>query len=390
VTVYLDHAASAPVRPEAAAAHTDALAHVGNPASVHAAGREVRARLEGARERLAAALDAHPTEVVFTAGGTEAVNLAIKGLAWRGLAAGRHRVLGTRAEHAASLDTLEWLDGRGHGGRTIQVEYAEVDETARVRLAALIERIIAGGPRDVALVSLLWAQNELGSIERVDAIADRLAELGVPLHWDAVAAVGRVPVRFRETGATALSLSGHKLGAPIGTGALLVRRGHEPEALLHGGAQQPGRSGTVDVAGAAALAVAVELAVAELEAESARLRELGERLRAGILAADPSARLSGPSAWSERLPGHVHVTFPGLVGETLLFVLDQAGFSVSVGSACRAGVNAPSEVLLAAGRDPAAARSGLRVTLGRTSTDDEVTAFLAALPGALELARAAS
>src|SRR5690606_29570260 len=196
--------------------------------------------------------------------------------------------------------------------------------------------------------------NELGTIERTDEIADLCAETGVPLHWDAVAAIGKAPVSFRRSGATALSLSGHKLGAPIGTGALLVRRGHEPEALLHGGGQQPGRSGTVDVAGAVALALAVELAVAELGMESARLHALGERLRTGILAAAPNARLSGPADPAERLPGHVHATFPGLVGETLLYVLDSVGFEVSVGSACRAGVNEPSQALLATGLDEAA------------------------------------
>lgn len=390
MTIYLDHAASTPVRPEVAAAHAEALARVGNPSSVHAAGRAARARLEEARERLAATLEAHPTEVVFTSGGTESVNLAIKGLAWRGLAAGRDRVLSGRAEHAASLDALAWLDGRSHAGGTARVELLDVDAEARVPLAALAARIEAGGTRRVALLSLLWAHNELGTIERTDEIADLCAETGVPLHWDAVAAIGKAPVSFRRSGATALSLSGHKLGAPIGTGALLVRRGHEPEALLHGGGQQPGRSGTVDVAGAVALALAVELAVAEREAACARLGALGERLRAGIVEAVPNARLTGPADPAERLPGLVHATFPGLIGETLLFVLDQAGFAVSVGSACRAGVNEPSHVLLAAGLDEAAARSGLRISLGRTSTRDEVDAFLAALPRAVELARAAA
>ena len=390
MSVYLDHAASAPVRPEVAAAHAEALASVGNPSSVHAAGRAARARLEEAREQLGAALGAHPTEVVFTAGGTESVNLAIKGLAWRGLALGRDRVLSTRAEHAASLDALEWLDGRAFDGRTLTVDFVEVDESARVRLDALAARIESGGTRRVALLSLLWAHNELGAVERTDEIADRCAEAGVPLHWDAVAAVGRLQVDFRGSGATALSLSGHKLGAPVGTGALLVRRGHEPEALLHGGAQQHGRSGTVDVAGAIALALAVDLAVASLEKEAVRLRALGERLRAGILETVPNAQLSGPPDAAERLPGLVHARFPGLSGETLLFLLDQEGFAVSVGSACRAGVSEPSEALLATGLDAAMARAGLRISLGRTTTVDEVDAFLRVLPAAVERARAAN
>lgn len=385
MSVYLDHAASAPVRPEALAAYTAALAEVGNPSSTHAHGRAARAALEDARERLAAALEAHPTEVVFTSGGTEAVNLAIKGLTWRGLPGGRNRVVTSPAEHPATLDAVAWLETQG-----ASVDVVPVDAEARVRLDALEDRIEAGGTRSVAVLSLLWASNEVGTIERTDAIADLCAELGVPLHWDAIAAVGKVPVSFRRSGATALSVSGHKLGAPIGTGALLVRRGHEPEALLHGGGQQAGRSGTVDVAGASALAVAAELAVAELGAEAARLRELGEALRHGVAAAVPDAVLGGPADPEGRLPGHVHATFPGVLGETLLFLLDAAGFSASVGSACRAGVAEPSHVLLAMGRDEVGARSGLRVTLGRTSTRDDVAAFLRALPEAVARARAAA
>ena len=385
MSVYLDHAASAPVRPEAAEAFTRALAEVGNPSSTHAHGRAARARLEDARERLAAAMDAHPTEVVFTSGGTESVNLAIKGLYWRGLPAGRDRVVSSTAEHPATLDALDWLRGQGAG-----VDLVPVDGEARLDLAALDRVVEAGGTRRVAVLSLLWASNEVGTVERSDPIADLCAALGVPLHWDAIAAVGKTPISFRRSGATALSLSGHKLGAPIGSGALLVRRGHEPEALQHGGQQQPGRSGTVDVAGAAALAVAVELAVAEQADEATRLTALGERLRDGLLAAVPDARISGPEDPAARLPGHVHATIPGVLGETLLFVLDRAGCSVSVGSACRAGVAEPSHVLLAMGRDTAEARSGLRLTLGRTSTTADVDAFLAAIAPAVAVARAAA
>ncbi len=382
MNVYLDHAASAPVRREALEAYTSALATVGNPSSTHANGRAARSLLEDARERLAAALDAHPTEVVFTAGGTEAVNLAVKGLYWRGLPGGRDRIVSSPAEHPATIEALDWLRGKGAA-----VDLAPVDAEARVRLDALLP--LLEGRRDVAVLSLLWASNEVGTIERTDRVADLCAELGVPLHWDAIAAVGKVPVSFRRSGATALSLSGHKLGAPIGTGALLVRRGNEPEALLHGGGQQTGRSGTVDVAGASALAVAAELAVAELPGEAARLDALGERLRAGVRSTVPDAVLSGPEEPTERIPGHVHATIPGVLGETLLFVLDQAGYSVSVGSACRAGVNEPSQVLLAMGRGEAEARSGLRITLGRDTSAADVGAFLVALPAAVAQARAA-
>jgi len=381
VSVYLDHAASAPVLPAAAAAHAEALGRVGNPSSIHADGRAARALLEEARERFAVVADAHPTEVVFTAGGTESVNTAVKGMLWSA-EPGRDRVIVSPAEHHATLDAVEWLAGRG-----ARVDLVPVDGVGRVRVDELGRMIEAGGTRAVAVLSLLWANNEIGTVEDTDAVADLAAEVGAPLHWDAVAAFGRVPVSFRRSGATAMSISGHKLGAPIGTGALLVRRGAEPAALVHGGGQQPARSGTMDVAGAVALAVAAEAAVAELASEERRLRALSERIARGIAREVPDAALTGDPV--RRLPGHVHATFPGLLGETLLFVLDQAGFSVSVGSACRAGVAEPSHVLLAIGLDEAAARSALRVTLGRSTTEAEVDAFLAALPAAVAAARAA-
>jgi len=384
VNVYLDHAASAPVLPEAAAAYAEALGRVGNPSSIHADGRAARALLEDARERLAAVADAHPTEVVFTSGGTESVNIAVKGLLWAGGAGGdgRDRIVTSPAEHHATLDAVEWLANRG-----ARVDLVPVDGVGRVVLPELARVIEEGGTRSVAVLSLLWANNEIGTIEDTDAVADLAAEVGAPLHWDAVAAFGHVPISFRRSGATALSLSGHKFGAPIGTGAILVRRGAVPEALTHGGGQQSARSGTMDVAGAVALAVAAESAATAMESEDLRLRALSGGLARAIAREFPDASLSGDVAG--RLPGHVHATFPGLLGETLLFVLDQAGYSVSVGSACRAGVAEASHVLLALGLDDAAARSALRVSLGRRTTQADVDGLIAALPAAVAAARAA-
>jgi len=381
VNVYLDHAASTPVLPEAASAYAEALGRAGNPSSTHADGRAARALLEEARERFAAVADAHPTEVVFTSGGTESVNIAVKGLLWAA-GDGRDRVLTSPAEHHATLDAVDWLAARG-----ARVDLVPVDGVGRVVVPELARIIEAGGTRSVAVLSLLWANNEIGTIEDVDAVADLAAEVGAPLHWDAVAAFGHVPISFRRSGATALSLSGHKLGAPVGTGAILVRRGAVPEALVHGGGQQVVRSGTMDVAGAVALAVAAEAAAAAMESEDRRLRALSSRLARAIARDFPDAALTGDIVG--RLPGHVHATFPGLLGETLLFVLDQAGYSVSVGSACRAGVAEPSHVLTAIGLDEAAARSALRVSLGRTTTEDDVDAFAAALPAAVAAARVA-
>ena len=381
VNVYLDHAATAPVLPEAAAAYAEALGRVGNPSSIHADGRAARALLEDARERVAAVADAHPTEVVFTSGGTESVNIAVKGLLWAA-GEGRDRVLVSPAEHRATLDAAEWLAARG-----AQVDLVPVDGVGRVVVPELARIIEAGGTRAVAVLSLLWANNEIGTIEDVDAVADLAAEVGAPLHWDAVAAFGHVPISFRRSGATALSISGHKFGAPIGTGAILVRRGAVPEALVHGGAQQAARSGTMDVAGAVALAVAAESAAAAMASEERRLRALSGRLARAIEREVPDAVLTGDA--EGRLSGLVHATFPGLLGETLLFVLDQAGYSVSVGSACRAGVAEPSHVLIAIGLDAAAASSALRVSLGRTTTEADVDGFIAALPAAVAAARTA-
>jgi len=379
VSVYLDYAASAPVRAEVAAAYAEALATVGNPASVHAAGRAARAKLEDARERLAAVLDAEPVEITFTSGGTESVNVAVKGMWWASGAEGqRGAIVSTPAEHHATLDALEWLAAEG-----ADVRLVDVDADARIALGAL-ESALADGR--VALVTALWANNELGTVERVSDVARIAGAAEVPVHWDAVAAFGHVPVSFRDSGAAALSISGHKFGAPVGTGAIAIRRGVTPVALIHGGAQQLARSGTVDVPGAVALAAAAELAVADLAGEAVRLRALADRLEAGVRRVVPDARVSGGG---ERLPGHVHLVIPGLLGETLLFLLDQEGYSVSVGSACRAGVAEPSHVLLATGASEAEARATLRVTLGRDSTERDIDGLVAALPAAVERARAA-
>lgn len=379
--VYLDHAASTPPRAEALAAWTLAQATIGNPSSVHGHGRAARAMLEDARERLAVALGAHPTEVVFTAGGTEAANLALTGL-WRaGRLAGRDRVVIGAAEHHASLDAVAALATDG-----ATVELVPVDGDARVRLGEL-EATLAAASGSVAVLGLLLANNEVGTIERVDAVRELVQRHDVPLHWDAVAAVGRIPVDFASSGAAAMSVAGHKVGAPSGTGALLIRRGTAIQPLIHGGGQQLARSGTVDVAGAVALAVAVELAVAELPEHAARLRRLERRLHDALATALPDAVFRGDP--HDRLPGSVHVTFPGVDGESLILLLDRAGVSASMGSACRAGVSETSHVLLAMGLDAGTARGALRLTLGRGSSEADVDAAVAAIASAVPVARSA-
>jgi len=384
--IYLDHAATAPLRPEARDAWIEAAATVGNASSIHGAGQHARRVLEEARERLAAVLDADPIEVVFTSGGTEAVNLAVKGL-WWARPADADAVVLPDGEHHATLDAVEWLVGQGAPVRRVGI-----DSAARIRL----DEFSAALP-GAAFATALVANNETGTVNDAAALSSSAAEAGAALHLDAVAAFGHVPVSFRtwrggargRAGLVALSVSAHKIGGPTGVGALVVARGAELAALLHGGGQQRRlRAGTQDVPGAAAFAVAAELAEAEREAEAARLGALRERLVRGILSAVPDADLLGDPV--ERVPGNAHVLFRGASGEALLFLLDVAGIAVSTGSACQAGVPEPSHVVLAMGRSDAEARQVLRFTLGRTTGDADIDTVLAVLPEAVERARAAS
>jgi len=376
--VYLDHAATTPLRDASRDAWLATATMLGNASSVHGAGQEARRLLEDARERVAAVLDCDPIEVVFTSGGTESVNLALQGL-WHARREETDAVVLPDGEHHATLDTVEWLHA-SHGAvvRPVPLRDPGVIDVAAFRAAL----------PDAALATALFANNEIGSVNPVDGLAAAAAEADVPLHVDAVAAVGHLPVRFRtlrgaatgSAGLVALSLSGHKFGAPVGTGALIVSRYARLDPLLHGGRQQRAlRAGTQDVAGASALAVALEEAEGERAAEQVRLAGLAERLRAGIRAAVPEAVFLGAA---DRLPGNVHVLFPGAEGESLLFLLDMAGIRVSTGSACQAGVAEPSHVVLALGRPERDARSVLRMTLGRTSTEEDVDAVVRALPDA--------
>ena len=379
--VYLDHAATSPLRPAVLEAYTAALPLVGNPSSIHGPGQAARELLERGRDRVAASLGADPVEVVLTGGGTEAVNLGIKGLFWHRK---RARIIVPLAEHHATIDSVEWL--AAHEGAVL--DWVEVDELGRIRLDAL-EAALAVGGDEVALVTALWANNEVGTIQPVAEIVAVAARYGVPVHLDAIAAYGSVPIDFHAVGAAALSVSAHKIGGPVGVGALLLARSASVEPLLHGGGQQRARSGTQDAAGASAFGVAAELATADLAEHAARLATLRDRLVRGIQSTVPDAVLRGDPDPAGRLPGNAHVTFTGCEGDSLLFLLDVAGFSVSTGSACQAGVPEASHVLLAMGLSEPDARGALRFTLGPDTTADEIDALLAVLPGVVEQARAA-
>jgi cysteine desulfurase len=373
VGVYLDHAATTPMLPAAIDAYARAMSEVGNPASIHSAGQHARRLLEESRERVAATLDCDPIEVVFTSGGTEAVNLAIKGGFWA--AAGARRIVVPAGEHHATLDTVEWLVA--HEGA--QASCVPLDRDGVIDTDAWAEALRGG---DVAVATALWVNNEVGTIEPIAELAAAAASASVPFHVDAVAAYGHVPISFRELGAAALSVSAHKIGGPVGIGALVLARRARVVPIVHGGGQQRDvRSGTQDVAAAVSFAVAAEAATAALDSERRRLTRLRDRLIAGVRAAVPQARLSGPEG-AGRVASNVHFSFPGAQGDSLLFLLDAAGVAVSTGSACQAGIPEPSHVLLAMGRGAEEASSCLRITLGRTTDDADVDAFLAALPEA--------
>ncbi len=377
--VYLDHAATAPLRAEAREAWLSAHDVLGNPSSIHGAGQAARRLLEDARDELARVLHCQPIEIVFTSGGTEAANLALKGL-WWARPEGTDTVVLPDGEHHATLDVVGWLAASAGA----EVRAVPLDGLGRIDAHAF-----AGAVPGAALATALVANNEVGTLQDAAALASAASGAAVPLHLDAVSALGSVPIDFAgwrgpgagSGGLAALSVSAHKVGGPVGVGAAVVSRHATLTPLVHGGGQQRGlRAGTQDVAGAAAFAAAATAAEAERESEARRVAELRDRLVDGIRRSVPEARLLGDP--TNRLPGNAHILFPDAAGETLLFLLDMAGIAVSTGSACQAGVAEPSHVVLALGLGERAARSVLRFTLGRTSTAADVDAVLARLPDA--------
>ncbi|WP_349827444.1 cysteine desulfurase family protein [Brevibacterium litoralis] len=433
---YFDHAATSPLRPEVLTAYTAELTRVGNPSSLHAEGQSARMRFETAREDLARVLGASsPAEVLFTSGGTESDNLALKGIFWarngvpaqapaqaRAAASApsthtsaptdlpRPRILVSTVEHHAVMETAEWLETQG-----AEVVWLPVDTEGRLDLDAFAAHLSAA-PERTALVSVMYANNEIGTLQPLDRVVELAHAHGVPVHTDAVQALGQVPLDFAATGVDAMTVSAHKIGGPVGVGALLLRRDLAPVPVLHGGGQERGvRSGTLDVAGAVAFATAAELVTTDLAAHAARLCTLRDRLIRGIETAVPDARLSGPRPATvdaptldaptpaagrippptpaaeapSRLPANVHFTFPGAEGDSMLFLLDVAGFATSTGSACQAGVSRPSHVLMACGRDEDTARSTQRFTLGPDTTEAEIDGLITAVAEAVTRARKA-
>ena len=376
--------------PAALAAMTEQLAVVGNASSLHRTGRAARRAVEESREKIARCFGARPSEVVFTSGGTESDNLAVKGTYWarRDRDPARVRLLVGATEHHAVLDCVDFLVAH-EGAKVTWLECTPdgVVEPATVRAA------IESDPDSVALVSVMWANNEVGAVQDVRALADVAHEFGVPFHTAAVQAAGHLAVDFEASGADLMSVTAHKLGGPIGVGALVVRRDARLVALTHGGGQERQvRSGTLDTPAIVGFAAALVEATASIETESARLVALRDDLIERAMALAPDIRPSG--VWQRgdgvrRLPGNVHLLVPGCDGDSLLYLLDAAGVSCSTGSACQAGVPQPSHVLLAMGVAESDARGALRLTLGHTSTQADVDTFIEALPAAVERARRA-
>jgi cysteine desulfurase len=377
VRTYLDHAATTPMVPEAVEAMSRELTRVGNASSLHASGRAARRVVEESREAIAACVGARPSEVIFTSGGTEADNLAIKGAFWS--RADRPGVVTSTIEHHAVHDSVGWLAAAG-----AQAGYVPVDPAGLIDRAALEAAVTT----QTAVASLMWGNNEVGTLQPVADLVAIAAERGALSHSDAVQAAGHLRLDFAASGLDLLSISAHKLGGPYGIGALLARREVALTAVLHGGGQERDvRSGTLDVAAIAGFAAAAEIAAGRLDAESQRIRELRAALVAAVRAAVPEAVVHGPEDQRAALPGIVNVGFPGCSAEAMLLLLDAAGIDCSTGAACSAGVAQPSHVLLAMGLSEAEARSSLRFSLGHTSTLADVGTLAAALAEAVRRSR---
>jgi cysteine desulfurase len=383
--VYLDHAATSPIRASVLELYTATLSEIGNPASVHSFGQRSRQVLEQAREEIAKAIECDRSEVIFTSGGTESDNLAIKGLYWN--VNSRHPskniIISAAAEHHAVFDAVNWLVD----SQNAEAYLIPSDNQGVLDLAAL-ESFLEQNSERVALVSVMWANNEIGVIHPIREITALAARFGIPVHSDAIAALGHIPVSFAESGLAAMTITGHKLGGPVGSGALILRRDQKLTPVNHGGGQERNlRSGTPDASSAAALALTVTEAVAEQEALASKHQLMRDRLIAGVREIAKDVVVSAENA--PRLPNNAHFRFPGCLGDSLLYLLDSEGVSISTGSACTAGVSGPSHVVLSLGADNDEAMGTLRITLGHTTQNQDIEAFLKALPKAYEGAKKA-
>ncbi|MCS6571890.1 cysteine desulfurase family protein [Corynebacterium diphtheriae] len=373
-TRYFDHAATTPIRETARAAWLEYAGMV-NPASQYASGRAARSVLDTAREQIAQLLGCEPIEVIFTASGTESDNIGVHGL-WKARQGQvPNRIVTTAIEHPGVLETVKALEADG-----ADVDYLPVDSHGTI---ANVEALNT----PAAVAAVMWANNETGAIQPIEEVIAAAKEVDTPVHVDAVQVVGHQHINFDELGATTLAASAHKFGGPRGVGLLLARRSPAPQPIMFGGGQERSiRSGTVDVAGAAATAAALAEAVNEVDEETTWLRYLVNKLRDHVVATIDNTVVHTPR---HSLPGHLHLSFPGAEGDSLIMLLDSLGLEASTGSACSNGVNRASHVLLAMGVSESTARSAVRFTLGATTTEEDVDTLIAQLPDVVARARLA-
>jgi len=375
-SIYVDHAATTPMSPAAFLAMSDQLQQLGNPSSLHTHGRATRKTLEDAREVIAKKIDCLASEVIFTASGTEANNIALKGLFWNGTKNGKNVVVISSIEHHAILDPAQWL--RTHEG----AEVIEVPVTSDgvINLDFLRNLVLQRGA-EIAVISIMHSNNETGVLQPIGEIVEIAGD--IPVHTDAVQSFSKTPLSYKSLGVTALTLSAHKVGGPLGIGALILRRAFEIPALLHGGGQEREiRSGTLNAPSIVAFATA-----ANDSYDAKKIAALRDSFISGVKVLIPDAYINGEK--SSRLPGIVNVTFPGTQSDTLLLLLDGAQVSASTGSACSAGVHEASHVLLAMGHTEETAQSSLRFSFGATSTQEDVDFVLSVLPDVISRGRAA-
>ncbi|MEN9352069.1 MAG: hypothetical protein RL476_29 [Actinomycetota bacterium] len=376
-SIYVDHAATTPLSPAAFKAITDQLQELGNPSSLHTHGRATRKSLEDARESIAREVGALPSEVIFTASGTEANNIALKGLWWSGKAKGKSVVVISAIEHHAILDPAHWLET--HEGAEVVVVPVDVHGVIDLEF---VRSLVATRGDQIAVISIMHSNNETGVLQPIEEVVSIAGS--IPVHTDAVQSFKKVPLSYKDLGVTALTLSAHKVGGPLGIGALILRRAYEIPALLHGGGQEREiRSGTLNTPSIVAFCAA-----ATESYPAAAVTTLRDNFIKALSASIPDAYINGGS--SQRLPGIVNVTFPGTQSDTLLLLLDNAHVSASTGSACSAGVHEASHVLLAMGHTETTAQSSLRFSFGAPSTQADVEFVMSVLPDVIARGRAAN
>jgi len=380
--IYFDHAATTPMVQPAIDALTAQLLKTGNASSLHSTGRSIRKELEEARESIAKAAGCSAIDVIFTGTGTEADNLAIKGLYWLGAKAGKNIIITSTFEHHAVMDPIKWL--QEHEGATV-IEIP-VSKTGSLDLPALQAAVTQHGAK-VAFISIIHANNEIGTVQPIDQVVKIAGD--IPVHSDAVQSFGKIDFNFNQLGLTAATISAHKVGGPLGVAALILKKGVNIEPVLHGGGQERDiRSGTFNAPGIIAFAAAASNAMIHMQARDAKIRKLKSFLITKVLAAVPDAWVNGQSENS--LPGVVNITFPGSDNEGLLLLLDMAGIACSTGSACSAGVHRPSHVLMAIGLTEDETTSSLRFSLGDSNTEEEIDKLASVIASVVEKSKSAA